>query len=266
MIVMASSRQLYFSGLSGLQLPVPKYRFPPEYQEASRLTYYSSFFNSIEVNSSFYKLPLPATGAKWASTVPENFRFTYKLWNQITHKKEFIFSDGDVQKFLAAISTVGSKRGCILIQLPPSSGKENFSQLLRLLSVIKESEIGQTWNLAVEFRNSSWYDESVYEMLDSFNAALVIHDIAKSATPMLHPNHEIVYVRFHGPFGNYRDSYPESFLQEYAGYVKEWMALNKTVYVYFNNTRGDAFRNLESFNEIINNKRQMEYQDKTVEK
>ena len=75
---------LFYSGLSGLQLNIPQYLYPPPFENASRLTYYASLFNSIEINSSFYKIPKAATVAKWAACVPENFKFTFKLWKGIT--------------------------------------------------------------------------------------------------------------------------------------------------------------------------------------
>ena len=69
----------FYSGISGLQLPIPQHLFPPPFENASRLTYYASLFNSIENNSSFYKIPQSATVARWADSVPEHFKFTFKL-------------------------------------------------------------------------------------------------------------------------------------------------------------------------------------------
>ena len=66
-----------YVGLSGLELPIPKYQFPPEHQASSRLTYYTTYFNTIEVNSSFYKIPRAATLTRWASSVPRDFVFLH---------------------------------------------------------------------------------------------------------------------------------------------------------------------------------------------
>ena len=60
-----------------------------------------------------------------------------------------------------------------------------------------------------------------------------------------------IYIRLHGPTGNYRDSYSPEHLNEYAAYIKEWMKEGKEVYVYFNNTMGDAFNNLKSLNSLL---------------
>lgn len=240
-----------YSGLSGLQLPIPKYLFPPPYENASRLTYYASFFNSIEFNSSFYKIPQPVTVAKWSASVPEHFRFTFKLWKGITHSKGLNFNDEDVVAFFNSINFINGKKGCLLIQFPPSVGSEYSIQLEKLLCSINEFNPNQDWKIAVEFRNKSWYQEDVYDLLDFYKAAVVIQDIPKSATPLLNHKSDFLYFRFHGPTGNYRESYSEDFLNEYAALINEWKKEGKTVYVYFNNTMGDAFNNLRTLDALV---------------
>jgi len=241
----------FHSGLSGLKLPVPKSLYPSEFMNTSSLTYYSSLFNSIEINSSFYKIPQSATLAKWAESVPENFRFTFKLWKGITHCKGFNFNEEDVIQFFHSINAVMNKKGCVLIQFPPSLGREHIVQLDKLLSFIKILNTRQEWKIAVEFRNKSWYHDSVYTLLNFHKVAIVIQDIPKSATPFLDHKSDFLYIRFHGPTGNYRDSYSEDFLNEYAGYLNEWIEDGKTVHLYFNNTMGDAYNNLETLNDLV---------------
>ena len=231
-------------------LPIPKHQFPEEHQGSSRLAYYSTFFNSIEINSSFYKLPMPKTVTKWAAEVHENFRFTFKLWKEVTHIKGLDFKDENVESFFNVISNAGDKKGSVLVQFPPSLGKTHIMQLDALLRCIAQVN-NDKWKLAIEFRNKSWYDEDVYELLRSYNAALVIQDIPKSVTPIIHHSADIIYLRFHGPSGNYRDSYFESFLSEYASYIEDWLAEGKSVYAYFNNTMGDAFNNLQTLNRFV---------------
>lgn len=240
----------FYSGLSGLQLLIPKYRFPPPYENASRLTYYASIFNSIEINRSFYKVPLPATTAAWESSVPGDFRFTFKLWKDITHTSELNFKNEDVRLFMRSINSIQHKKGCLLIQFPPTLRIVFTHRLVELLSLIKEHN--SNWRIAVEFRNKSWYNESTFELLNLFNAALVIHDIPGSATPYASHTQDFMYLRFHGPTGNYRGSYTDDFLHEYAGYISEWRAEGKEIYLYFNNTMGDAYQNLVAINKMIN--------------
>ena len=246
-------RNQFYSGLSGLQLPIPKYAFPPPFESASRLTFYASIFNSIEFNSTFYKIPQPRTVAKWAASVPEHFRFTFKMWREITHSKGFNSKSEDVAAFFNSVNAVNEKKGCLLVQFPPSIGKEYRVQLKNLLSCIFESDPTHEWKVAVEFRNSSWYHEDVYDLLDTYKATVVVQDIPKSATPLLDQKSDFLYFRFHGPTGNYRETYSEDFLRETAGIIHEWIEEGRTVYAYFNNTMGDAFGNLKLLNNFVRN-------------
>jgi uncharacterized protein YecE (DUF72 family) len=241
----------FISGLSGLALPLPKYQFPAEYQQSSRLTYYASIFSSLEVNSSFYKIPQKRTLEKWALSVPEEFKFTFKLLKDITHCNNLAFERETVVQFIDAISAVGNKRGALLLQFPPSLKSNSINQLDQLLDVVTETDVDGNWKIAVEFRDASWYNDDVYDLLASYNSTLVIQDIPKSATPFTNFDCDFIYVRFHGPTGNYRGSYSAAFLSEFAGYINEWLSDEKKVFTYFNNTAGDAFNNLKEFNKHV---------------
>jgi uncharacterized protein YecE (DUF72 family) len=241
----------FFSGLSGIELPVPKYQFPPAYQNSSRLSYYATFFNSIEVNSSFYKIPKPATIRRWVASVGPNFRFVFKLIREVTHCKDLNFDSSYITKFMETIAHAENKKGCLLIQFPPSLTNANMGQLDNLLHLVSVSNTDHLWKVAVEFRNKSWYNEDVYNILCAHHATLVRHDIPKSATPSINLDADFIYVRFHGPTGNYGGSYTDAFLSEYASYIREWVADGKTVYIYFNNTKGDAFNNLRTLNNLV---------------
>ena len=247
-----NSVQTFFSGTSNVVLPVPnKNFFPTEYQDKSRLCYYASLFNTVEVNSCFYKLPLTRTIEKWAADVPAGFRFTFKLWQEITHKKDFDFDAAHVSRFMDIIAAAGDKKGCLLVQFPPGLAI-NLIKLEHLLNWIQRANTGNAWKVAVEFRNRSWYNLSVYEMIDSYHAGMVVHDLPASATPMMETAADFVYLRFHGPEGGYRGSYSDDFLQEYAYYINDWQQEGKTVYAYFNNTMGNAVQNLMTLNRFVN--------------
>lgn len=242
----------FYSGASGLVLPVPnKSLYPPEFQDKSRLTYYGSLFNSIEINSSFYRLPQASTIRKWTTEVPDNFRFTYKLWRDITHNKQLLFNTENIDRFMQVIDAAGDKKGSLLIQFPGSNDVGNIRQLEKLLINIEDTGLGDGWDVAVEFRNKSWYIDDVYRLLDEHRTAMVIQDMPKSLTPMIDMDSEFVYLRFHGPHGGYRGSYNDAFLSEYAQYINEWLADGKRVYAYFNNTMGDAINNLITLNRFV---------------
>ena len=240
-----------YTGTSNIVLPVPnKQHFPPNYRDKSRLCYYASIFNSLEVNSSFYKIPMQSTVQKWAADVPADFKFTFKLWKGITHNKDMAFDPADVDRFIRVINGAGDKKGCLLIQFPPSV-TINPIQLTRLLSAIINADAQREWKVAIEFRHKSWYRDDVYELLDQFQMVMVLHDMPASATPMIDNDVPFAFLRFHGPSGGYRGSYADDFLAEYASYINEWREDGKTVFAYFNNTMGDALQNVITLDRFI---------------
>ena len=250
---MTSINLPFYSGTSGLNLPVPMAQYPPDFRGKSRLQYYASLSNSLEVNSTFYKLPRYNTIANWAALVPDDFRFTCKISKTLTHARGLAFSPKDVTDFIAVVDHVGAKKGCLLAQFPPSLKIDQLDRLDSLLETLAEAIENTSWKLAIEFRDASWYEREVYEILEEYNATLVIQDIPKSATPLSHVWGDIIYLRFHGPEPRYRGDYSEAFLKQYAGYIKTWLAEGKTVYAYFNNTAGAAFANQQTLNQYVTN-------------
>ncbi len=246
-------KHLFYSGTSGLVLPIRRYEFPAPFVNASRITYYARLYNSLEVNSSFYKVPRPITVIKWSASVPDDFRFTFKMWRGITHSSKLNFTEDDVLAFMSRINQIGGKKGCLLIQFPSGIGDTYKAQLERLLGCIRESDSGD-WQIAVEFRNASWYSDATMEMLEAFKATLVVHDMPGSATPKVDFSADFMYMRLHGPTGKYDGSYSDEVLREYAAIVYGWLSEGKEVYVYFNNTKGDALKNLDTFNGFIHSK------------
>jgi uncharacterized protein YecE (DUF72 family) len=240
------------SGTSGLVLPVPnKQAYPPEFQDKSRLTYYSSLFNSLEVNSSFYKVPQAKTVGKWAESVPAHFEFTFKLWQEVTHIKGLAYKPADILRFMDVISYAGDKKGCLLLQFPPSVTIDKFSEVEQILGVLQDITPAHEWKVALEFRHSSWYIGETYEMADEYDCSVVLHDIPKSRNLQLNKRARFVYLRFHGPTGDYKGGYSDEHLMQQAVLIKEWMREGKDVYAYFNNTIGDALKNLTTLNSFI---------------
>ncbi len=233
---MNSGNHTFYSGTSGLIVPFPQALYPPELKGKSRLNYYGSLFNSIEINSTFYKMPKISTVSNWAISVPDEFRFTFKLSKAITHAKGLDFNVEDIELFMQTIAHLGNKKGCLLVQFPPGLKIDKFGKLQSLLTEIHRLNVDNLWQIAIEFRNTLWYSKEVYDLLDQYKVALVIHDLPASATPIVHPSASSRYVRFHGPGGRYRGSYPDDFLTDYAEYIKMWKQEGKVVYVYFNNT------------------------------
>jgi len=242
----------YYSGTSGLLLPVRnKLFYPTEFQDKSRLCFYSSLMNSIEINSSFYKIPMASTVQKWANDTPDDFKFSFKLFKEVTHNKGLAFDPELVLRFMQVIAAAGNKKGCLLVQLPPSVRIGNLKQLVLLTEILRENDPEEEWKIALEVRHVSLYHEDVYGMLENLRIAMVIQDKPPAATPMLESELPFVYLRFHGPDGSYRGSYERYLLEEYAGYIAGWLEEGKTVYTYFNNTMGEAVGNLKSLSDLV---------------
>lgn len=231
-----------YIGTSNITLPGNKQTFPAAFADTSRLHYYASLFDSLEVNSSFYKVPMPATFGKWAEDVSPEFRFSIKLWKEITHIKELNFDPENVVKFLTAAERLGNSKGCLLLQFPGKISFAYFNQLEKLLNEIRYEGKG-AWQTAVEFRNVSWYVSETMELLDEYGSSMVLHDIPKSKSVEPNRNAPVVYIRYHGPAGDYRGSYNDEFLLQQSSKIKAWLKKGKDVYAYFNNTIGNAFEN-----------------------
>lgn len=244
-------------GTSGIVLPGNKTTFPAEFKTSTRLHYYGTLFNTLEINSSFYKIPKFSTFEKWSSEVPEDFLFTVKLWRGITHVKKLEYSVDDLTNFMRAAEGLGSKRGCLLIQFPASIRISDLTQVEKILRDVTDANQQKQWKIAIEFRHKSWYQEHIYHLLSSYNASLVLHDMPNS--PSLKEdvlsaslNSKCLYLRFHGPTGQYNGSYSNQFIDDYAEQIKKWLASEKTIYIYFNNTIGSALQNAQRLQQKIN--------------
>lgn len=243
--------KLMYSGTSNVVLPVPnKLSFPEAFRDKSRLTYYASMFNTVEINSTFRKLPMPQTVEKWAASVPGDFQFTFKLPGVISHKYGLAFNSEDVNQFMQVVAACVDKKGCLLVQFPGTLTVAYSGQLKKLLTLIRRNDPEGQWKIACEFRHSSWYHNDTYDLLRLHHTGMVLHDMPSS--PPLQVNASgFVYVRFHGPESGYQGSYPDDFLDAYAKRIKAWHDEGKMVYVYFNNTVGDAVNNLITLNRYV---------------
>lgn len=232
-----------YIGTSNIVVPGTKASFPKEFQDRTRLTYYASLFNTVELNSTFYKTPRAATFEKWSGEVPVDFKFSIKLSKEVTHIKELKFSETALHSLLEASKGMGTAKGCLLIQFPGKITLDYFSQVESVLEILSDNGYLEDWQPAVEFRSDTWYGGETNELLDQFHASLVLHDIPKSRNDEPNKGADFIYLRFHGEKGDYRGSYSDEFLQEKANRIKGWLRSGKNVYAYFNNTLGNAFEN-----------------------
>jgi len=204
-------------------------------KDTNRLTYYSSVFNTVEIDSTFYSYPRKGLAIGLARYTGSDFVFSAKLPKLITHTKKLDVKSGvgeDVQWFLELMKplSLDGKLGPVLIQLPPSLKKD--LNLLESFLKILPSEA----RFAIEFRHPSWWSDDVWELLKEFKVANTIVD-----EPLL-PSDAVVtadfaYIRWHGrgarPWYNYRYSAEE--LEAWLPKIKEVESKAKVSYGYFNN-------------------------------
>ena len=234
-------------GTSNIVVPVAKRFFPDSFKDKSRLYYYSSIFNTVELNSTFKKTPGLLTFEKWANDVSEEFQFTVKIPKAITHIKELSADFNIVESFINVANHLGKKKGCLLIQFPGRITSASEPGVKRILAHIRKADSKSKWRTAVEFRSPTWYTERTQNLLSRYNTALVVHDMAKSANLKPDEAASFYYFRFHGPAGNYKGSYTDEFLEEQAMKIDTYLYYKKDVYAYFNINMGAAFENAMTF-------------------
>jgi uncharacterized protein YecE (DUF72 family) len=134
------------------------------------LKFYGSQLNAVEINNTFYRLPKEALLKSWAEQVPEEFRFSIKASQKITHFKRLKDTAEETGYLLRISKTLGDRLGVILFQLPPNL-KKDFPRLEQFLTLLTPDV-----RAAFEFRHESWFDEEVYGVLRSHHCALCAAD------------------------------------------------------------------------------------------
>jgi uncharacterized protein YecE (DUF72 family) len=144
--------------------------YPAKLPQDEMLGFYASRFSTVEVNNSFYRIPSEKVLVSWAEQVPPDFRFVLKASRRITHNSRLADEDGSLEYFLRAVNPLGERLGTTLFQLPPTFKKD----AVRLRDFL--ARLPKRWMAALEFRHASWFDDEVYDLLRSHDAALVAVD------------------------------------------------------------------------------------------
>jgi uncharacterized protein YecE (DUF72 family) len=219
-------------GCSGWQYRHWRGDFYPASLPTSRwFAHYALTFDTVEINNSFYRLPPAETFARWRDQAPRHFLYAVKASRFLTHMKKLKDPEDPLLRFFENARHLGPRLGPILYQLPPRwpVNLERFEIFLRALP--------QGYRHTVEFREPSWYDERVYDLLRRYNVALCLHDMQGSATgrKVVGP---FVYVRFHFGTQKYSGGYDEARLDEWGTWLAERAAEGLEVFAYFNNDTG----------------------------
>jgi uncharacterized protein YecE (DUF72 family) len=204
--------------------------YPAELPTSRWFAHYALTFDTVEINNSFYRLPTAETFAKWREQAPSHFLYAVKASRFLTHMKKLKDPEDPLARFFDNAKQLGPRLGPVLYQLPPRwpLNLERFEIFLRALP--------RGYRHTVEFRDPSWYDERVYELLRRYNVALCLHDMQGSASGKLVVG-PFIYVRLHGT-RKYGGRYPDARLDDWADWLAERAAEGLHVFAYFNNDTG----------------------------
>ncbi|MFO7606563.1 MAG: DUF72 domain-containing protein [Desulfurivibrionaceae bacterium] len=202
--------------------------YPEKCKPADFLDYYSSRFAVVEINNTFYRLPEKKTLADFHRRTPADFIFAVKASRFITHMKKLKEAGKQLDNFLAAIEPLAEKIGPVLFQLPPRWHRN----LERLAEFIAALPAARRW--VFEFRDESWFDEGVYDLLENANAAFCLYHLEERLSPR-RITADFVYIRLHGPGAAYEGDYAAEDLAGWAGAISTWRRQGRDVYVFFDN-------------------------------
>jgi len=233
-------------GCSGWQYAHWRGRFYPAELPTSRwFGHYALTFDTVEINNSFYRLPPPETFAKWREQAPPHFLYAVKASRFLTHMKKLKDPHDPLERFFDNAAHLAPCLGPVLYQLPPRFplNLERFEIFLRAIAPAAQAaglqaspSAGGILNV-VEFRDPSWYDERVYELLRRYDVSLCLHDMQGSASGRLVVG-PFVYVRFHFGTTKYGGRYPDERLDEWAEWLSARAAEGLRIFAYFNNDTG----------------------------
>jgi uncharacterized protein YecE (DUF72 family) len=202
--------------------------YPADIKDSDQFAYYMHHFGTVEINNSFYRLPEASTFQTWRKQSPPNFIFSIKASRFITHMKKLKMDQKGIAPFFSRTKWLKNKLGPILFQLPPR-WKINAQRLEDFLKILPPK-----YRYAFEFRDATWYDESIYDLLRRHRCAFCIYELGHHQSPMEVTGH-FVYLRLHGPGKKYQGSYSMDCLRKWARRCRSWQKKGLDVYVYFDN-------------------------------
>ncbi len=203
----------------------------PESLPARRwFEHYTTLFDTVEINNTFYRLPTEQAVEGWAAQAPPGFVYSLKLGSFGSHRMKLSDAGSWLANHLDRLERLGTAAGPTLVQLPPR-WRRNVARLDEFLSTAPS---GTRW--AVELRDPSWLNDETYDVLRRHGAALCVHDLLAG-----HPwelTTDWTYVRLHGPNAidhPYQGRYGQDGLFWMAERLSSWLAQGVDVYAYFNN-------------------------------
>ncbi|NLD72627.1 MAG: DUF72 domain-containing protein [Chloroflexi bacterium] len=225
--------------------------YPEGLSSEGYLAFYREYFDVVEINNTFYRLPEESTLATWRDTAGDGFLFAAKASRYLTHMKKLKDPEEPAATVLRRLEVLGDRLGPILFQLPPR-WRVNVERLAHLLEILPT-----THRYAFEFRDGTWFDDRVYALLAEHRAALCIYHMGTITTPKIATS-DLIYIRLHGPSDSPTGHYLPEALAGWAEDVERWAAEGRTVYCFFNNdAEGYAIADSQALRGLLGQVRQV---------
>ena len=205
--------------------------YPQGLPQSKWLDFYAQHFSTVELNNTFYRLPMEQAFRRWHEGSPEGFIYAVKASRFITHIKRLKGIDEAVDTFVSRVRLLGEKLGPLLYQLPPNM-RRNDQGLDAFLS-----HLPQGFRHVVELRHQSWLDDAVLALLRKHKVGLCVFDMPDLQCPLV-ATAGFAYIRFHGATGLYHSCYSDEELEDWARRIAALGEELDAVYVYFNNDAG----------------------------
>ena len=208
--------------------------YPKDLAAKDYLKFYSEVFDSVEIDSSFYRIPNQSMINQWKSNTPATFVFSPKLPKKITHDNKLENSDSTLLYFYSVLSRLGPKLGPIAIQLPPSIKLSTHLEIMKKFI----SQLSTDFKHAIEFRHKSWFTPEVYALLRESNIAMVWSFNQYLETPP-EATADFMYLRMVGDrelteFSGIQKDRSEE-MKKWASIVEEKASKFEQGYIFFNN-------------------------------
>jgi uncharacterized protein YecE (DUF72 family) len=210
------------------------------------LAHYATVFDTVEVNTTFYRLARPAAVAAWVAETPGDFVFAVKASRYLTHMKRLTDMERGVRRLYEGIAPLvdSPKLGPMLWQLPHTFHRDDD----RLAFALERLPAGEH---CFEFRHPSWFTPPVYDLLRTHGAALVYGDDPRRPFQELELTAPWTFLRFHHGARGRRGNYSEAELREWAARIRG-VRSEAAVFAYFNNDwEGFAPRNARRLRTLL---------------
>lgn len=202
--------------------------YPDDLPRAAWFARYAARFDTVEINSTFYRLPSAAVVDRWRAQAPAGFTYALKASRYLTHMRKLGRPEGPLDRLLAVARGLGEHLGPILYQLPPR-WRLDLARLDRFLAALPSG-----YRHVLEVRDPTWLVDDVRTRLGAAGVGFCVHDAPGIDVPRWVTG-PLVYLRLHGAREGLEDGYPDRLLDDWAAWLAGVAKPSRPAFVYFNN-------------------------------